>query len=251
MGTQCLHAVGCAEAGRHLRPRRPQIEDRDTRYRPDEVTYVSIGEGGTSEGEFWESLNTACTRKLPILYLVEDNGYAISVPVEVQTAGGDITRLVEGFPGLACSAATAPTSSRAIARMREAVAHARERKGPVLVHATVIRPYSHSHSDDERLYKTPGEREAEARRDPLRRMQQFLKTEGLATDQDLADIARRRRPRGERRPPTRRYGRPSPIPPPPADFVFSPDVDPTSADFATEPRTTASPTRWWRPSTPR
>jgi 2-oxoisovalerate dehydrogenase E1 component len=97
-GTQCLQAVGCAEATL-LFERIADIPDREPVY-DDEITYMSIGEGATSEGEFWESLNTACTRNAPVLYLVEDNGYAISVPVEVQTAGGDISKLVESFPNL-------------------------------------------------------------------------------------------------------------------------------------------------------
>jgi len=238
VGTQCLHAVGCAEAGQ-IYARVAAIEDREQRYRPDEVTYISIGEGGTSEGEFWESLNTACQRQLPIVYLVEDNGYAISVPVDVQTAGGDISRLLEGFPIriFRCDGTDFLASYRT---MSEAVAHARQRRGPVLVHATVTRPYSHSFSDDERLYKTPAEREAEARRDPLRRMQQFLKNEGLATDQDLADItASVDREVNQAAEAALRAPRPDPATA--ADFVFSPDIDPTSDAFSTEPKPHGKP----------
>src|SRR5207253_5230329 len=98
-GTQCLQAIGCAEAGR-IYERVQAIEGREAKFRADEVVYLSVGEGTTSEGEFWESLNSACLGKLPVVYLVEDNGYAISVPVEVQTAGGDISKLVASFPGL-------------------------------------------------------------------------------------------------------------------------------------------------------
>src|SRR4030095_13351017 len=139
-------------------------------------------------GEFWESLNTACTRCVPVLYLVEDNGYAISVPVEVQTPGGDVSRLVESFPGLRVFRCDGTDYLASYRTMREAVAHVRARKGAAFVHATVIRPYSHSLSDDEQLYKTAAEREAEARRDPLARMRFFLTSEGLATDADLADL---------------------------------------------------------------
>src|SRR5262245_7013990 len=239
VGTQCLHAVGCAEAG-GIFDHVTQIEDRESRYQPDEITYVSIGEGGTSEGEFWESLNTACTRQLPVVYLIEDNGYAISVPVDAQTAGGDISRLVEGFPGLRVFRCDGTDFLASYRTMREAVAYAREGKGPVLVHATVTRPYSHSFSDDERLYKTPGEREAEARRDPLRRMQHFLKTEGLATDQDLADIAASV-DREVNQAAEEALRAPKPDPTTASDFVFSPDIDPTSADFATEPKPHGKP----------
>src|SRR5215212_1164114 len=98
-GTQCLQAIGCAEAGT-LYEKLTGIEDRDERHHPDEVTYLSLGEGTTSEGEFWEAINYACLRRLPVVIVVEDNGYAISVPVEVQTPGGDISKLVTSFPGL-------------------------------------------------------------------------------------------------------------------------------------------------------
>ena len=94
-GTQFLHAVGSAEA-----TLRARLLDVTEGFHDDEVVLVSAGDGTTSEGEFWESLNTACNLELPIVYLIEDNGYAISVPVEVNTAGGSISRLVKDFPGL-------------------------------------------------------------------------------------------------------------------------------------------------------
>ena len=231
-GTQCLHAVGCADAA-VIYDRIDSLPDRDERYHHDEVTYVSVGEGATSEGEFWESLTTSCTRTLPVLFLVEDNGYAISVPVEVQTPGGDLSRLVEHFPNLRvfkCDGTDYLASDRT---MREAVAHVRGRQGPVLVHATVIRPYSHSLSDDEKLYKTAAEREAEARRDPLLRMRQLLKTEELATDEDLAAIlASVERELIEAA--DLALKAPKPDPQTATWYVFSPDVDPTSPQFATD-----------------
>jgi 2-oxoisovalerate dehydrogenase E1 component len=231
-GTQCLHAVGCAEAGL-IYERVQEIPDREERFHSDEVTYVSIGDGATSEGEFWEALNTACVRKLPVLFLVEDNGYAISVPVEVQTPGGDISRVVENFPNLRvfrCDGTDYLASHRT---MRDAVAHGRARKGPVLVHATVVRPYSHSLSDDEKLYKTAAEREAEARRDPLGRMRQFLKDEGLATDDDLADILKSIE-REVNQAADQALTAPKPEPETAALYVFSPDIDPTSTAFSVE-----------------
>jgi 2-oxoisovalerate dehydrogenase E1 component len=239
VGTHCLHAVGCAEAAL-IYSRVPEIEGRDTLYRPDEVTYISIGDGGTSEGEFWESLNTACARKLPLVYLIEDNGYAISVPVEVQTPGGDISKLLDGFPNLQLFRCDGTDFLASYRTMRDAVAQARGGHGPVLVHATVIRPYSHSLSDDERLYKTPNEREAETRRDPLRRMQQFLKMEGLATDRELADLAASV-DREVNAAADDALRAPRPDSATAADFVFSPDVDPTSADFATVPAPQGKP----------
>jgi 2-oxoisovalerate dehydrogenase E1 component len=239
VGTHCLHAVGCAEAA-VIYSRVAAIGDRESHHQPDEVSYISIGEGGTSEGEFWESLNTACQRKLAIVFLVEDNGYAISVPVDVQTPGGDISRLVESFPNLRVFRCDGTDYLASYRTMREAVAHARERKGPTLVHATVIRPYSHSLSDDERLYKTEGEREAEARRDPLVRMRQFLKSEGLATDDDFADL-KTSVEREVKQAADEALHAPKPEPGSAQTFVFSPDVDPASSAFATEPATQGKP----------
>jgi 2-oxoisovalerate dehydrogenase E1 component len=229
-GTQCLHAVGSADA-RRIYERVEQIPERDKHYHPDEITYVSVGDGATSEGEFWESLSTACVRKLPVLFLVEDNGYAISVPVEVQTPGGDISRIVEGFVGLRvyrCDGTDYLASYRTI---REAVTNLRAGYGPALVHATVVRPYSHSLSDDEKLYKTPAERDAEARRDPLLRMRHFLTHQGLATDAELAEIAASV-DQEVNEAAAAALASPMPDPATAAQFVFSPDVDPSSDAFA-------------------
>src|SRR5688572_25470086 len=238
-GTQCLHAVGSADA-RRIYERVEQIPERDARYKTDEVTYVSIGDGATSEGEFWESLSTACVRQLPVVFMVEDNGYAISVPVEVQTPGGEISRAVEGFVGLKIFRCDGTDYLASYRTMREAVAHAREGNGPVLVHASVVRPYSHSLSDDERLYKTPAERESEARRDPLLRMRQFLTRESLATEEDLAEVLQSvEREIAEAT--DLALQAPKPDPATAAHFVFSPDVDPTSSQFATEPQPEGSP----------
>jgi 2-oxoisovalerate dehydrogenase E1 component len=231
-GTQALHAIGAAEAG-IIYQRVETIPKRESQFEHDEVTYISVGDGTTSEGEFWESLNTACTRKLPVLYLIEDNGYAISVPVEVQTPGGDISRVLENFPNLRVFRVDGTDYLASYRTMREAVAHVRERKGPVVVHASVIRPYSHSLSDDEKLYKTPAERESEARRDPLVRMRQFLKSEGLASDEELADVFESVE-REVNQAAQDALQAPKPEPDTATMYVFSPDVDPTSAAFSTE-----------------
>jgi 2-oxoisovalerate dehydrogenase E1 component len=238
-GTQCLHAIGAAEAGT-IYERVGAIPDRESKFHKDEVVYLSIGDGATSEGEFWESLNTACTRKLPIVYLVEDNGYAISVPVEAQTPGGDISRLVESFPNLRLFRTDGTDYLASYRTMRDAVGHVRARQGPAFVHATTIRPYSHSLSDDEKLYKTPAEREAEARRDPLLRMRQLLKHEGLATDEDLADILASVE-REVNAAAEQALRAPKPGPETATLYVFSPDVDPASAQFAAEPHPKGHP----------
>jgi 2-oxoisovalerate dehydrogenase E1 component len=230
-GTQVLHAVGAAEAG-VIYSRVAAIADRESRFHADEITYVSLGEGATSEGEVWEALNTACTRQVPVLFLVEDNGYAISVPVEVQTAGGDISRLVRGFPGLHVDSIDGTDFFASLRALRDAAAYVRARKGPAFVHAKVIRPYSHSLSDDEKLYKPPAEREAEARRDPIKRFSEVLRQNGFATDEALAAITA-----GVEREVAdaalKALAAPKPDKTSAGLWVYSPDVDPTSAAFET------------------
>src|SRR5438045_6033144 len=151
-GTQVLHAVGAAEAG-VIFSRVPQIPDRDARHHADEITYVSLGEGATSEGEFWESLHVTCAKKLPVLFLVEDNGYGISVPADVQKAGGDISRLVASFPGLLVDSIDGTDFFVSLRTMRKATDYVRARKGTAFAHAPCIRRYSHSPFDADTLFK--------------------------------------------------------------------------------------------------
>ena len=229
--TQLLHAVGAAEAG-VIYSRVAGIPDRDSRFHGDEIVYASLGEGSTSEGEFWEAMNTACNKRLPVLFLVEDNGYAISVPVEVETPGGDISRLVRTFPGLHVDSIDGTDFFASLRAMREAASYVRARQGPAFVHAHVIRPYSHSQTDDERLYKTPAEREAEAKRDPIPRFAEFLRANGLATAADLAALAVEiERELDDAAQEALRAPRPSRDSA--ALFVYSPDVDPTLPAFDT------------------
>jgi 2-oxoisovalerate dehydrogenase E1 component len=228
-GTQCLQAVGVAEAGQFYE-RIEAIPGREQRFHADEVVLCSLGDGATSEGEFWESLNTASQKRLPVVYLVEDNGYAISVPVEVQTPGGDVSQLVDRFPHLKVIRVDGCDFVASYKAMHEAVQWARDRQGPALVHAKVTRPYSHSLSDDERLYKTPAERAAEAERDPLLKIRTLLLAEGLSTEDDLAavlaDVDREIAEATEKALAAEKPARHTA-----ADWVYSPDVDPTSAAF--------------------
>src|SRR5437764_2536193 len=223
-GTQVLQAVGAAEAT-VIYQRVTQIPDRESRFHADEITYVSLGDGATSEGEFWEALCAACTKHLPILFLVEDNGYAISVPVEVQTPGGDISRLVRSLPGLHVDSIDGTDFLASLRSLREAAAYVRARKGPAFVHARVIRPYSHSLSDDEKLYKPPAERDAEARRDRIGRFADFLRTNTLATDDELkaleADVEREVNEAA-----LKALAAPKPPKNTAMSWVYSPDVDP-------------------------
>jgi len=238
-GTQCLQAIGCAEAGL-LYEKVTAIDGREEHFRSDEVTYVSIGEGTTSEGEFWESLNSACIGKLPVVFMIEDNGYAISVPVEVQTAGGDISRLVSSFPGLFVQTIDGTDFLQSYKAAGDAIAYARARKGPAFIHAKVVRSYSHSLSDDDKLYKTPDERASEAARDPIVRMAEFLKSEELATEDELAqvvkDIEREVNEAAETA-----VNAPKPSPETATLYVYSPDVDPSSDAFETEAQPEGKP----------
>ncbi|MFQ5718739.1 MAG: thiamine pyrophosphate-dependent enzyme [Acidobacteriota bacterium] len=233
-GTQFLQAVGAAEAGRHLaRVREQQPVDRP--FASDEIVYVSGGDGATSEGEFWESLNTACILKLPVLYLIEDNGYAISVPVEVQTAGGSISGLVQGFPDLLIEQCdgTDPLASHAV--LQRAVRHCQTGRGPALVHARVTRPYSHSMSDDERMYRTEKERADQEAQDCLTRFARYLDAENLASDELLGEI-RRSVDEEIQKATDAVLALPTPAPSTAMEHLYSSTFDPTSAALAVDPR---------------
>jgi 2-oxoisovalerate dehydrogenase E1 component len=246
-GTQWLQAVGAAEAGLYFAARPKAFEQARkaplgdaVRGEGDEVVYVSGGDGTTSQGEFFEALNTACVRKLPVLFLVEDNEYAISVPIEAQTAGGSISKLVRSYPDLLVEECDGTEPIESYAAMKRAVDYCRARKGPALVHAHVIRPYSHSLSDDEKLYRPDEEREAEARRDPLPKFGLFLVREGILDEKQMEEIeaqvdaevieATDRALEAE-----------LPAPDSAALWVYSPDVDPASKQFEAEAKPSGNP----------
>jgi 2-oxoisovalerate dehydrogenase E1 component len=231
-GTQFLHAVGAAEAGW----RKSVVSELATRggFEKDEIVFVSGGEGQTSEGEFWEAMNSACNLKLPVLFLIEDNGYAISVPVEVNTAGGSISKLLRGFPNLFLAEIDGTDFLESYDALRYAAEYCRRRQGPALVHAHVIRPYSHSLSDDEALYRPKEERQKESERDPVTTLARLLTADGLMSDESLAALkaevdAEVNRAADEA------LAAELPAPESAYEFVYSPDVDPTSDAFATAP----------------
>ncbi len=231
-GTQFLQAVGCAEAGYRVQLI-DELKGRIENFHEDEVAYCSAGDGTTSEGEFWEAMNTACNLKLPVVFLIEDNGYAISVPVEVQTAGGDVSKLLEGFPNLYIQRCDGTDPIESFETMQRAVEYARERKGPALVHAKVIRPYSHSLSDDEKLYRPDEERTSDAERDPIKRFGALIIEEGLLTQEELQKI-KDEVDREINEATDLALASPQPAPETATHLVYSPDVDPTSKDFDTE-----------------
>jgi 2-oxoisovalerate dehydrogenase E1 component len=241
-GTQILQAVGCAEAGRYFskHPKSAQKAEgdyrqfKDVQFQGDEITYVSLGDGTTSEGEFWEALNTASNRRLPLIFCVEDNQYAISVPVEVQTSGGNISRLVSGFPNFHFEELDGTDPVVAYAAFRRSADYCRAGNGPAFVHAHVIRPYSHSLSDDERLYRPDSERQADAARDPVPRLQMFLLREGILDEKAINQIEREIEEQIQADA-DRALDAALPQPETIYNYVYSPDLDPTSAAFDTHP----------------
>jgi len=241
-GTQILQAVGCAEAGVYLRNHPNSTQNvagdyrqfKDVMFRDDEVTYVSLGDGTSSEGEFWEALNTASNKKLPVLFMVEDNGYAISVPVEVQTAGGNISRLVSGFPNFHFEEVDGTDPVTSFAAVKRAAEYCRAGKGPAFVHAHVIRPYSHSLSDDERLYRPEVERQRDAARDPISRMQLFLIRENILDEKGINQLEQQVEEELQAAV-DRALAAPPPQPNTIYNFVYSPNLDPTSAQFESQP----------------
>ncbi|MFZ1975405.1 MAG: dehydrogenase E1 component subunit alpha/beta [Candidatus Acidiferrales bacterium] len=246
-GTQFLQAVGAAECSAYYE-KFPKALDQARKapmggtvaFHRDEVVYVSAGDGTTSEGEFYESLNTASSKRLPLLYLIEDNGYAISVPVEVQTPGGNISRLLTNYPNLHVEECDGTEPLESYAALRRAVEHCRARKGPALVHAHVIRPYSHSLSDDEKLYKSEGERSAEAQRDPLPKFALFLVREGILEESEIealeAEVDKEIVEATDRALTAELPARESIY-----RWVYSPDIDPTSRDFEATPKKEGHP----------
>jgi 2-oxoisovalerate dehydrogenase E1 component len=246
-GTQFLQAIGAAECSAYFE-KFPKAFDQARKapagsavaFHSDEIIYVSAGDGTTSEGEFYESLNTASNKRLPVLYLIEDNGYAISVPVEVQTPGGSISKLVRNYPNLYVEECDGTEPLESYAALRRAAEHCRARKGPALIHAHVIRPYSHSLSDDEKLYKCEAERSAEAQRDPLPKFALFLVREGILEESEIesleAEVDREIVAATDRA-----LAAELPAPDSIYKWVYSPDVDPSSRDFEAAPKKEGHP----------
>lgn len=242
--SQCLHAIGCAEAGRYFTRHPEAAAKHDGDYRAykdislhgDEVVYVSVGEGSTSQGEFWESLNTASNQKLPVIFVIEDNGYAISTPVEVNTPGGNISTLVKNFPNFHFAEIDGTDVIACVRAFEEAAAWCRAGNGPAMVHGHVTRPYSHSLSDEEKLYRPEAEINADALRDPLSKTQMLLLREGIL---DAEGINRLEKDADEEVRIAADRALRAPLPRPEAAeirrHVYSESFDPTSASIATKP----------------
>ena len=245
--TQVLHAVGCAEAGRYYSafPEAAERSDRDlaadyrafhdVKFQGDEVVLTCIGEGSTSQGEFWEALNAASNRKLPVVFCVEDNGYAISVPVEVNTPGGNISKLVANFPNFFFAEVDGTDPEASYHAFQAAVAHCRAGKGPAFVHGHCVRIYSHSFSEDDKYYRLKEEREADAMRDPLHKLQMRLLREGILSTGELNALEQQI---DEQIAAAAIRAVAAPVPPVSSisRHIYSEDFDPTRPELATLPR---------------
>jgi len=240
--TQLLHAVGCSEAGGYF-SRHPETAARvegdyrafrDVEFHGDEVVLACVGEGSTSQGEFWEAISAASNKKLPVIFCVEDNGYAISVPVEVNTPGGNISRLVANFPNFHFDEIDGTDAEASLRAFQKAAEHCRAGKGPALVHGHCIRSYSHSLSDDDKLYRSDAERQADALRDPLAKMQMRLLREGILSAEEI-NALEQRLDREVAEAAERALQAPLPEVSGILRHVYSEDLDPTSTALATEP----------------
>ncbi|MBV70473.1 MAG: dehydrogenase [Myxococcales bacterium] len=230
-GTQFLQGVGAAEASWY-RERVAEVQESVVGH-GDEVVLITTGDGTTSQGEFFEALNTASNKKLPTIFLVEDNGYAISTPVEVQTAGGSISELVKNYPDLLILEVDGCDFVASYQAMAQAVAYCRARRGPALVHAKVVRPYSHSMSDDEKMYRPASERDADSKRDPITVHGQMLLDSNILDERQLEKI--RNDVDAEIELATdRALKAPMPLPDEVYDYIYSGTVDPTSSSFDNE-----------------
>jgi 2-oxoisovalerate dehydrogenase E1 component len=246
--SQLLHAVGCAEAGRYF-SRHPEAAAsasgdyrafREVKFHGDEVVWTSLGEGSTSQGEFWEALNTASNRKLPVIFCVEDNGYAISTPVEVSMPGGNISRLVANFPNFYFAEVDGTDPESSFRAVQSAAAYCRAGLGPAFVHGHCMRAYSHSLSDDDKHYRTQAEREADALRDPITRLRTRLIAEEILTEEELTALEHSL-DQEVAAAAEHALAAPLPLVSGITRHVYSEDLDPTRAAFATEHAIAADP----------
>jgi 2-oxoisovalerate dehydrogenase E1 component len=227
-GTQFLQAAGCAEGCLRL--------ESSAR----EAVLVCGGDGATSEGEFWEALNICCLERLPVLFLIEDNGYAISVPVEMQTPGANIAAVTGGFPDLLRLEVNGCDFSSSYRAISYALDYCRSGRGPALVRASVVRLYSHSLSDDESLYKTAAERQAESERDPVLRFPEWLLSEGHLDPHGVQRIAHEVEQEIQEAADKALAARP-PDPASALRYLYSDSLDPASAAFETAPAFSGEP----------
>ncbi|MCY4523224.1 MAG: thiamine pyrophosphate-dependent enzyme [Halobacteriovoraceae bacterium] len=231
-GTQFLHAVGAADAGVYLQ-KLAQTGPELPSFNQDEIVYVSCGDGTIAQGEFWEAITSACVNNLPVLFLVEDNGYAISVPASQQVPGGSISKALRNFPGLKVYEVDGNCPVESFACAKEACAYIRKNRSPALVHAHVTRPYSHSMSDDHSTYRTKEELKEEADKDVINSYPRLLMDANILKPdefekikQDISEIIKDAR--------SRVLDTPWPSPEEAGKHLYSEKTDITSSQFSQE-----------------
>ncbi|MFI5144909.1 MAG: thiamine pyrophosphate-dependent enzyme [Ignavibacteria bacterium] len=173
-GTQYLQAVGAAMSSVYRKT--------------DEVVYVGGGEGSTSEGEFFEAINWAARAKLPAIFVIQNNGFAISVPIEQQTAGGSVYKVIGGFEGLHRFHIDGTDFMESYATAQEAVRLARAGEGPSFIYADVVRLRSHSASDMQEKYRSKEEIERDRLKDPIVQMEKLLLEKSILSESEISDI---------------------------------------------------------------
>lgn len=173
-GTQFLQAVGCSMSRKWEKSK--------------EIVYVSSGEGSTSEGEFHEALNWSSREKLPVIFHIQDNGYAISVPVSDQIAGSSVFDMVSGYENLAKYDVDGTNFFETNLAFQQAADRARKGKGPSVIVSRVVRLLSHSSSDDQRKYRSEKDLELDMARDPIIKFEKDCLGANVITKKDIKDI---------------------------------------------------------------
>jgi 2-oxoisovalerate dehydrogenase E1 component len=171
VGSQFLHAVGKALAIKNTGK--------------DEVVYVSAGEGATSQGDFHEALNFAAIHSLPVIFVIQNNGWAISVPVEEQSAGGSLINVMRGFHGMAVEEVDGTDFEQLKQAMDRAVMRGRAHQGPTTLMAHVPRIAAHSNSDNPKKYLSDEQEHGQLTRDPLPRFEKWVSDQGLCTEEEI------------------------------------------------------------------
>ena len=173
-GTQYLQAVGTAMGS--------------VKEGKNEVTYVSSGEGATSEGEFAEAVAWASRGKFPVLFCVQNNKFAISVPVTEQIAGGSVARLYSAYPNLKVFDVDGTDFIASYKAAKDAVEYCRSGKGPAMIEAHCVRLFPHSSSDDPKKYMTPQQIAEDKAKDPIPKFETYLIEKGYCSAKELEAI---------------------------------------------------------------
>lgn len=182
-GSQCLPAQGLAEAI----VKTPRVLKQGT-YPSDAVVYTSLGDASTNQGEVYEALKAATATRSPVIFHIIDNGWGISVPTYESFAQDDVSEYFASWPNLLRLKIDGTNVRESWDAFHQAVQHTRSRRGPALVHSSVVRLYSHSASDDQKKYRLKSDIQKDEERDPLPKFARELVAFGIATAEHLLDL---------------------------------------------------------------